>query len=57
MQTRLLKPGKPVALGQVAETAFAGLPGNPPAAYVTAPAVLKPLVLHLSGGRATWRRP
>ena len=44
-----MKPGRPVALGQVAGTPFAGLPGNPAAAYVTALAVLRPLVLHLSG--------
>jgi molybdopterin molybdotransferase len=44
-----IKPGRPVALGQVAGTPFAGLPGNPAAAYVTALAVLRPLVLHLSG--------
>ncbi|SFM20566.1 gephyrin-like molybdotransferase Glp [Methylobacterium pseudosasicola] len=46
-----IKPGRPVALGQVAGTPFAGLPGNPAAAYVTALAVLRPLVLHLSGAR------
>ncbi|CAA2158021.1 Molybdopterin molybdenumtransferase [Methylobacterium brachiatum] len=44
-----IKPGRPVALGQVAGTPFAGLPGNPAAAYVTALAVLRPLILHLSG--------
>ncbi|MCJ2086885.1 molybdopterin molybdotransferase MoeA [Methylobacterium sp. E-005] len=44
-----IKPGRPVALGTVAGTPFIGLPGNPAAAYVTALAVLKPLVLHLSG--------
>ncbi|MCJ2134607.1 molybdopterin molybdotransferase MoeA [Methylobacterium sp. J-026] len=44
-----IKPGRPVALGTVAGTPFIGLPGNPGAAYVTALAVLKPLVLHLSG--------
>ena len=46
-----IKPGRPVALGTVAGTPFAGLPGNPAAAYVTALAVLRPLVLHLSGAR------
>ncbi|MCJ2058288.1 molybdopterin molybdotransferase MoeA [Methylobacterium sp. J-048] len=48
-----IKPGRPVALGQVAGTPFAGLPGNPAAAYVTALAVLRPLVLHLSGAYDT----
>jgi molybdopterin molybdotransferase len=46
-----IKPGRPVALGTVAGTPFIGLPGNPGAAYVTALAVLRPLVLHLSGAR------
>ncbi|MEL6062750.1 MULTISPECIES: molybdopterin molybdotransferase MoeA [unclassified Methylobacterium] len=44
-----IKPGRPVTLGTVAGTPFIGLPGNPAAAYVTALAVLKPVVLHLSG--------
>lgn len=44
-----IKPGRPVALGHVAGTPFIGLPGNPTAAYVTALAILRPLVLHLSG--------
>ncbi|WP_267425191.1 gephyrin-like molybdotransferase Glp [Methylobacterium sp. GC_Met_2] len=48
-----IKPGRPVALGTVAGTPFIGLPGNPAAAYVTAIAVLKPLVLHLSGTKDT----
>jgi molybdopterin molybdotransferase len=48
-----IKPGRPVALGQVAGTPFVGLPGNPAAAYVTALAVLRPLVLHLSGAAET----
>lgn len=48
-----IKPGRPVALGTVAGTPFVGLPGNPAAAYVTALAVLKPLVLHLSGTEDT----
>ena len=48
-----IKPGRPVALGTVAGTPVIGLPGNPAAAYVTALAVLGPLVLHLSGARDT----
>jgi molybdopterin molybdotransferase len=44
-----IKPGRPVALGHIAGTPFIGLPGNPAAAYVTALAILRPLVLHLSG--------
>ena len=30
-----IKPGRPIALGQVGNTAFIGLPGNPVAAMVT----------------------
>lgn len=48
-----IKPGRPVALGTVAGTPFIGLPGNPAAAYVIALAVLRPLILHLSGARDT----
>ncbi|WP_457104762.1 molybdopterin molybdotransferase MoeA [Methylobacterium sp. P5_C11] len=48
-----IKPGRPVALGTVAGTPFVGLPGNPAAAYVTAVAVVRPLILHLSGARDT----
>jgi molybdopterin molybdotransferase len=48
-----IKPGRPVAMGRVADTPFVGLPGNPVAAYVTALAILRPLVLHLSGARDT----
>lgn len=44
-----IKPGRPLAFGTVGDTPFLGLPGNPGAAYVTALAVLVPLVLHLSG--------
>lgn len=48
-----IKPGRPVALGQI-ETArgpvpFAGLPGNPVAAMVTFLVVARPLILLLSG--------
>ncbi|MCJ2013357.1 gephyrin-like molybdotransferase Glp [Methylobacterium sp. J-076] len=45
-----IKPGRPLAFGHVGETPFVGLPGNPGAAYVTALAILLPVVLHLSGG-------
>jgi molybdopterin molybdotransferase len=48
-----IKPGRPVALGQI-DTAtgpvpFAGLPGNPVAAIVTFLVVTRPLILRLSG--------
>lgn len=44
-----IKPGRPLAFGQIGGTPFVGLPGNPAAAYVTALAILIPLILHLSG--------
>jgi molybdopterin molybdotransferase len=44
-----IKPGRPIALGQVGDTAFLGLPGNPVAAMVTFMVVGRPLVLLLSG--------
>lgn len=48
-----IKPGRPIALGQVGgqegDTAFLGLPGNPVAAMVTFMIIGRPLVLRLSG--------
>ena len=44
-----IKPGRPVALGQVKRTAFVGLPGNPAAAVVTFVALVRPLLQLLAG--------
>ena len=48
-----IKPGRPVALGQIdtprGPVPFAGLPGNPVAAMVTFLVVARPLILRLSG--------
>ncbi|MEQ8665654.1 MAG: molybdopterin molybdotransferase MoeA [Rhodospirillales bacterium] len=44
-----IKPGRPIALGQVGQAAFIGLPGNPVAAMVTFMMVARPLILWLSG--------
>ncbi len=44
-----IKPGRPIALGQVQGTALVGLPGNPVAAMVTFMAIGRSLVLWLSG--------
>jgi len=44
-----IKPGRPVALGQVGATPFVGLPGNPVAAMVTFALIARPLLLLLSG--------
>jgi len=48
-----IKPGKPVALGQIGDAAFLGLPGNPVAAMVTFLLVARPLLLHLAGAAPT----
>jgi molybdopterin molybdotransferase len=44
-----VKPGRPVALGVIDGCAFAGLPGNPVAAFVTFAFVVRPLIAQLSG--------
>ena len=48
-----IKPGRPVAMGVVpgkaGNAAFAGLPGNPAAVYVTFVRVVWPLLLRLAG--------
>ncbi len=45
-----IKPGRPVAVGVLAGgAAFAGLPGNPVAAFVTFVRVVRPLLLRLAG--------
>jgi molybdopterin molybdotransferase len=48
-----IKPGRPVALGEVAGTPFVGLPGNPVAVMVTFLAIARPMVLRLMGGTQT----
>ncbi len=45
-----IKPGRPLAMGQVAGVPFVGLPGNPAAAMVTFLRFVRPLILRLSGG-------
>ncbi|MBL4740870.1 MAG: molybdopterin molybdotransferase MoeA [Sneathiella sp.] len=44
-----IKPGRPLAVGQVANTAFVGLPGNPVAALVCAMQFVRPLIASLCG--------
>jgi molybdopterin molybdotransferase len=44
-----MKPGKPVAVGQLENCAFVGLPGNPVAAMVALATVARPLALRLAG--------
>ena len=47
-----IKPGRPVAMGQVGRVPFIGLPGNPVAVMVTFLLLARPLVLRLSGAVA-----
>jgi molybdopterin molybdotransferase len=44
-----IKPGRPIALGEVKGKAFVGLPGNPVAAMVTFILIARPVVLLLAG--------
>ena len=44
-----IKPGRPIALGQVGQTAFIGLPGNPVAVMVTFLKIARPILLRLAG--------
>jgi molybdopterin molybdotransferase len=48
-----IKPGRPVAMGVVRGAAFAGLPGNPVAVFVTFVHVVRPLLMRLAGADAT----
>jgi molybdopterin molybdotransferase len=47
-----IKPGRPVALGQVGRIPFMGLPGNPVAVMVTFLILARPLILQLAGAAA-----
>lgn len=44
-----IKPGKPFSFGQVANTPFFGLPGNPVAVFVTFTMLVKPCLLKMQG--------
>jgi molybdopterin molybdotransferase len=44
-----IKPGKPIAIGNVAGTPFIGLPGNPVAVFVGFAFVARPLLARLAG--------
>jgi molybdopterin molybdotransferase len=47
-----IKPGRPIALGQLGRVPFVGLPGNPVAVVVTFVTIVRPMVLRMLGGRA-----
>lgn len=48
-----IKPGKPLAFGQVGEAGFIGLPGNPVSAFVTLLTLVRPYLLARQGCRRT----
>ncbi len=50
-----VKPGRPLALGQLGDTVFLGLPGNPVAAFVCFLFYAQPMLAVLQG--ATWSPP
>ena len=45
-----IKPGRPIALGQIGSVPFVGLPGNPVAVVVTFLTIVRPMILRLMGG-------
>jgi molybdopterin molybdotransferase len=52
-----IKPGRPVALGQVGQVPFVGLPGNPVAVMVTFLLFARPLILQLAGASSDAAAP
>ena len=48
-----IKPGRPIALGQIGRVPFVGLPGNPVAVMVTFLRFARPMILKLSGSTET----
>ncbi|MGK5023251.1 molybdopterin molybdotransferase MoeA [Janthinobacterium sp. RB2R34] len=44
-----VKPGKPLAFGEVGQAFFAGLPGNPVSSFVTFLLFVRPFILRLQG--------
>jgi molybdopterin molybdotransferase len=48
-----IKPGRPVALGQIGGVPLIGLPGNPVAVIVTFVVIARPLILKLAGAAAS----
>jgi len=50
-----IKPGKPLAYGQINDTAFLGLPGNPVSVFATFCLFVSPVIQIMQG--RDWRRP
>ncbi|GAC1342146.1 MAG: molybdopterin molybdotransferase MoeA [Acetobacteraceae bacterium] len=52
-----IKPGRPVAMGEVGGLPFLGLPGNPVAAFVTFVQIARPMLDALGGARPRATQP
>ncbi len=50
-----IKPGRPMAFGQIGDCVFLGLPGNPVAVFVCFLLYVRPVLVRLSGGQ--WPEP
>ena len=50
-----IKPGKPLAYGQINDTAFMGLPGNPVSVFATFCLFVSPVIQIMQGRQ--WRKP
>lgn len=50
-----VKPGRPLAMGQIGDCVFFGLPGNPVAVFVTFLLYARPMLARLQG--AEWHEP
>jgi molybdopterin molybdotransferase len=50
-----VKPGRPLAIGQIGDTVFLGLPGNPVAVFTTFLFYCQPMLARLGG--ETWQPP
>jgi molybdopterin molybdotransferase len=50
-----IKPGRPMSFGQIGDSVFLGLPGNPVAVFVCFLLYANPVLTLLGGG--TWRTP
>jgi molybdopterin molybdotransferase len=48
-----IKPGKPLAFGDVGQAAFVGLPGNPVSSFITFLMFVRPFILRLQGVQGT----
>jgi len=48
-----IKPGKPLAFGEVGQAAFVGLPGNPVSSFITFLMFVRPFILRMQGVQGT----